>query len=61
MYPFSRLAASLVFAAEAPQLPHATEEVFKRAMLELGLLTVMILVLVGSLILMQRKGKATEP
>lgn len=46
----------LVLTAEIPKLPQAGEDVFKHYMYELSVLTVMILVLVGSLVLMQRKG-----
>ena len=47
----------LVLAAEVPKLPEAGEVVFRHAMLELGVLTVMVLVLVGSLIMLQKYGK----
>jgi uncharacterized membrane protein (DUF373 family) len=47
----------LVLTAEVPKLPEAGEVVFRHAMLELGVLTVMVLVLVGSLIMLQRYGK----
>ena len=47
----------LVLAAEVPKLPEAGEAVFRHAMLELGILTVMVLVLVGSLIMLQKYGK----
>ena len=50
----------LVVAAEAPHLAQANQEVFNRAMMELGVLTFMILVLVGCLIILQRKGKPME-
>ena len=47
----------LVLTAEVPRLPEAGEAVFRHAMLELGVLTVMVLVLVGSLIVLQKYGK----
>jgi uncharacterized membrane protein (DUF373 family) len=47
----------LILTAEVPKLPEAGEASFRHAMLELGLLTVMIVVLVGSLIAMQRQTK----
>ena len=47
----------LVLTAEVPKLPEAGEAVFRHAMLELGVLTVMVLVLVGSLIVLQKYGK----
>ena len=47
----------LVLTAEVPKLPEAGEAVFRHAMLELGVLTVMVLVLVGSLIVLQKHGK----
>jgi uncharacterized membrane protein (DUF373 family) len=50
----------LVLTAEVPKLPEAGEVVFRHAMLELALLAVMIVVLVGSLILLQKHGKRTE-
>lgn len=50
----------LVVTAEVPKLPQAEEAVFRHAMLELGLLTAMVLVLVGSLILLQRQSKNTS-
>lgn len=46
----------LVLTAEIPKLPEAGADVFKHYMYELCVLTVMILVLVGSLVMMQRKG-----
>lgn len=49
----------LVLTAEIPKLPLAGEEVFRHAILELALLAVMILILVGSLILLQKHGKET--
>ena len=47
----------LILTAEVPKLPEAGEAPFRHAMLELGLLTVMIVVLVGSLIAMQKQAK----
>jgi uncharacterized membrane protein (DUF373 family) len=47
----------LVVTAELPKLPEASEAVFRRALWELALLTAMILVLVGSLIMLQRHSK----
>ncbi len=47
----------LVLTAEVPRLSEAGEAVFRHAMLELGVLTVMVLVLVGSLIMLQRYAK----
>jgi len=47
----------LVITAELAKLPERSEPVFRRAIGELGLLTVMILVLVSSLILLQRQQK----
>ena len=47
----------LILTAEVPKLPEAGEPVFRHAILELALLTVMVLVLVGSLIMLQRQVK----
>jgi uncharacterized membrane protein (DUF373 family) len=47
----------LILTAEVPKLPEAGEPVFRHAILELSLLTVMVLVLVGSLIMLQRQVK----
>lgn len=47
----------LVVTAELPKLPQSAEPVFRHAILELALLTAMILVLVGSLIMLQRHSK----
>jgi hypothetical protein len=47
----------LVLTAQVPKLLGADEAVFRHAMLELGVLTVMVLVLVGSLITLQRYAK----
>jgi uncharacterized membrane protein (DUF373 family) len=48
----------LILTAEVPKLPEAGEVPFRHAMLELGLLTVMVVVLVGSLIALQKQAKA---
>jgi len=48
----------LILTAEVPKLPEAGEAPFRHALLELGLLTVMIVVLVGSLIAMQKQAKS---
>ncbi len=47
----------LVLTAEVPKLPQAGEEVFRHSLWELGLLTLMIAVLVGSLISLQRQAR----
>jgi uncharacterized membrane protein (DUF373 family) len=47
----------LILTAEVPKLPGADEAVFRHAIVELGVLTVMVLVLVGSLIALQRHAK----
>jgi uncharacterized membrane protein (DUF373 family) len=47
----------LILTAEIPRLPEAVETTFRHAMLELGLLTAMVLVLVGSLIVLQKHAK----
>jgi len=47
----------LILTAEVSKLPEASGAVFLHMMLELGLLTVMILVLVGSLIMMQKQDR----
>ena len=47
----------LILTAEVPRLQEAGEAVFRHAILELALLTVMVLVLVGSLIMLQRQAK----
>ncbi len=44
----------LILAAQLPELPQASEAVFRRAIIELGLLAFMIVVLVGSLIQLQK-------
>jgi uncharacterized membrane protein (DUF373 family) len=55
----------LVITAELPKLPESTDIVFRHAMWELALLTVMIAVLVSSLIMLQKQDKQrnqqTEP
>ncbi len=51
----------LVLTAEMPKLPQATESVFRHAILELGLLSVLVLVLVGSLVLLQRSRRTAKP
>lgn len=48
----------LVITAELTKLPESGQPVFQRAMFELGILSAMIVVLVGSLILLQRQKKA---
>jgi uncharacterized membrane protein (DUF373 family) len=45
----------LILTAEVSKLPE--QAVFQRTMVELALLTVMILVLVGSLIMLQKQGR----
>jgi uncharacterized membrane protein (DUF373 family) len=47
----------LVLTAEVPKLQEAGEVAFRHAMLELGVLTIMVLVLVGSLIMLQKYGR----
>ena len=47
----------LVITAQIPKLPESTEMVFRHAMWELGLMTVMIAVLVGSFIALQVSSK----
>lgn len=47
----------LVLTAELPKLPQAGEEVFRHATFELALLGALILVLVWSLILLQKQAK----
>ena len=47
----------LVITAELAKLPGMAEPIFRRAIWELGLLTVMVLVLVSSLILLQKHQK----
>ena len=50
----------LVLTAEVPKLPEAGDIVFRHTLLELSLLTVMVLVLVGSLILLQKYSHKTS-
>ena len=51
----------LVLTAEVPKLQEAGDVIFRHTLLELSLLTVMVLVLVGSLILLQKYShKASE-
>lgn len=47
----------LVLTAEISKVPDLSEVFFRRAMIELGLLTGMIVVLVGSLVFLQRQAK----
>ena len=47
----------LVLTAKFAELPDTAEAVFRHAFIELGVLTVMIVVLVGSLIALQRHSK----
>jgi len=47
----------LVLTAEIPKLPESGDVIFRHAMIELGLLTAMIVVLVTSLIALQRHVK----
>jgi uncharacterized membrane protein (DUF373 family) len=47
----------LVLTAEIPKLPESGETVFRHAIFELAVLTVLILVLVGSLIMLQKQAK----
>jgi hypothetical protein len=46
-----------VITAELTKLPESSPAIFQRAMSELGLLSVMVLILVGALILLQRQKK----
>jgi uncharacterized membrane protein (DUF373 family) len=50
----------LVLTAEIPKLPQADEAVFRRAITELSLLSVMIAVLVGSFVVLQKHGKKVK-
>ena len=50
----------LVLTAQFPELAQAQEDSFRHAAAELVLLTLMIVVLVGSLIFMQRQAKRME-
>jgi uncharacterized membrane protein (DUF373 family) len=47
----------LVLTAEVPKLQEAGDVIFRHSMYELSLLTVMVLVLVGSLILLQKYSR----
>ena len=47
----------LVLTAEVPKLAEAGEAAFRHAMEELGVLTIMVLVLVSSLIMLQKYAK----
>lgn len=47
----------LVVTAEIPKLPGAEEVVFRHYMYEMAVLTVMVLVLVSSLVMLQRQTK----
>lgn len=47
----------LVITAQIPKLPESSDAIFRHAIWELGLMTFMILVLVGSLIMMQRANR----
>ena len=51
----------LVLTAELPKLPEAGASVFSHAVIELGLLVVMIFVLVASLVLLQRHTRNRTP
>jgi hypothetical protein len=46
----------LVLTAEFGSLPNRTEEVFRAAMIELGVLTVMIVAFVASLLMLRSRG-----
>jgi len=48
----------LILTAEFSRLMEQGEQVFRNAMIELGLLTLMILALVGSLLMLRRRGGA---
>jgi uncharacterized membrane protein (DUF373 family) len=51
----------LVLTAEMTKLPEAAENIFRRAIVELALLAFMVIILVGSLILLQKhRGKPAE-
>jgi len=47
----------LVVTAELPKLPQAGEDVFRHAIMELAILTVMIVVLVGSFVVLRKGAK----
>jgi uncharacterized membrane protein (DUF373 family) len=50
----------LVVTAELPKLPQAGEDVFRHAIMELAILTVMIVVLVGSFVLLRKGTKQSS-
>src|SRR5215472_5264741 len=50
----------LVVTAELPRLPQAGEEVFRHAIIELGMLTAMIIVLVCSFVVLRRGAKPAQ-
>jgi uncharacterized membrane protein (DUF373 family) len=50
----------LILTAEIPKLPEAGETLFRHAIIELALLTAMVLILVGSLIVMQKQAKTAK-
>jgi hypothetical protein len=50
----------LVLTAELPKLPEAGDTVFHEALMKLSLLAVMVVVLVGSLIMLQRQAKSSN-
>jgi|SRR5437588_4982688 len=50
----------LVLTAELPKLPQAEEVQFRHSIYELALLTLMVLVLVGSLIALQKHNKTRQ-
>lgn len=49
----------LVLTAQLPELAQATESSFHHAVVELILLTIMVIVLVGSLLVIQKQAKAS--
>jgi uncharacterized membrane protein (DUF373 family) len=48
----------LVLSAQIPQLPDANETAFRHQVIELGLLSAMVVVFVGSLIVLQKHARA---
>jgi uncharacterized membrane protein (DUF373 family) len=46
----------LIITAEMTKLPESSQAIFQRAMLELSVLSLMIVILVGSLIFLQRSA-----
>ena len=46
----------LIITAEMTKLPESSQAILQRAMLELSVLSVMIVILVGSLIFLQRSA-----